>query len=150
MTRLPKSLKVEAYSDGAVYSVNTGILLKLNIDRPTILLQYPKNFTPVCTSELIECRDRYQEFQNLGLQLMAGSLDSPECHQVFFGGLGDMPYPIITLPRIKALDQYIADNGYPQRSSLFIKQGQIIDEYTTDSETKRSIDKILDIAKHYL
>lgn len=50
---------------------------------PFVVYFYPKNFTPGCTTEACEFRDRYQDFKDLGAEVIAISADTEESHQKF-------------------------------------------------------------------
>ncbi len=55
------------------------ILGKKNI----VLFFYPKNNTPVCTKEACMFRDRYEEFKELGAEVIGVSSDSESSHNSF-------------------------------------------------------------------
>src|SRR5690606_14153909 len=44
---------------------------------------YPRNFTPGCTAEACDFRDQYQDFKDLGAEVIAISSDSSESHSKF-------------------------------------------------------------------
>ena len=44
---------------------------------------YPKDFTPGCTKEACSFRDSYQDFQELGAEVIGISSDSPKSHSKF-------------------------------------------------------------------
>jgi len=48
-----------------------------------VIYFYPKDFTPGCTEEACEFRDRYQEFKDLGAEVIAISSDSEVSHTKF-------------------------------------------------------------------
>lgn len=50
---------------------------------PFVVYFYPRNFTPGCTTEACEFRDSYQDFKDLGAEVIAISTDSEESHQKF-------------------------------------------------------------------
>lgn len=50
---------------------------------PFVVYFYPKNFTPGCTKEACEFRDKYQDFKDLGAEVIAISSDSEASHQKF-------------------------------------------------------------------
>lgn len=59
-----------------------------NLDRykgshPFVIYFYPRNFTSVCTTEACDFRDQYQDFKDLGAEVIAISSDSPESHDKF-------------------------------------------------------------------
>lgn len=50
---------------------------------PFVIYFYPKNFTPGCTTQACEFRDRYQDFKDLYAEVIAISSDSQKSHQKF-------------------------------------------------------------------
>lgn len=66
-----------------------------------ILFFYPLDFTFVCPTEITAFSDRAAEFQELGCQLLACSVDSHFSHLAWMnqsrkeGGLGEMKIPIL-------------------------------------------------------
>ncbi|MCX8043795.1 MAG: peroxiredoxin [Desulfobacterota bacterium] len=50
---------------------------------PVMLLFYPLDWSPVCTSELCGIRDGFREFQNVGIQVLGISVDSVFSHAAF-------------------------------------------------------------------
>ncbi len=48
-----------------------------------VLYFYPKDFTPGCTKEACEFRDRYEDFKELGVEVIGVSSDSVKLHQRF-------------------------------------------------------------------
>jgi peroxiredoxin Q/BCP len=51
--------------------------------RPVVLYFYPKDDTPGCTKEACSFRDHYEDFRNLGAEVIGISSDSPESHARF-------------------------------------------------------------------
>lgn len=51
--------------------------------KPFVLYFYPKNFTPGCTNEACNFRDSYQDFQELGAEVIGVSNDNEASHQKF-------------------------------------------------------------------
>ena len=52
-------------------------------EKAFVIYFYPKDFTPGCTQEACEFRDRYQEFKELGAEVIAISSDSEASHTKF-------------------------------------------------------------------
>lgn len=52
-------------------------------EKPFVIYFYPKNFTPGCTKEACEFRDKYQDFKDLGAEVIAISADSEVSHERF-------------------------------------------------------------------
>jgi peroxiredoxin Q/BCP len=51
--------------------------------RPVVLIFYPGDFTPVCTAQLCDYQDNFDEFKKGDVQLLGLSKDSSEKHQKF-------------------------------------------------------------------
>lgn len=51
--------------------------------RAVVIYFYPKNFTPGCTREACMFRDAYQDFVELGAEVIGISTDSERSHQRF-------------------------------------------------------------------
>lgn len=79
--------------------------LQGNVEAPwTMLLSHPKDFTPVCTTELGMCEKVAPEFLKRGVKLIAVSCDPVEEHKQWIGDIlhrekktdaGDLQFPII-------------------------------------------------------
>lgn len=50
---------------------------------PFVVYFYPRNFTPGCTKEACDFRDKYQDFKDLGAEVIAISSDSEASHGKF-------------------------------------------------------------------
>ena len=51
--------------------------------KPIVIYFYPKDFTPGCTTQACSFRDAYQDFQDLGAEVIGISGDSASSHQNF-------------------------------------------------------------------
>ena len=51
--------------------------------KPVVLVFYPLDFSPVCTSEMCAIRDDYSAFQDKGAQVFGISRDSTWTHKAF-------------------------------------------------------------------
>jgi peroxiredoxin Q/BCP len=52
-------------------------------EKPVVIYFYPKDFTPGCTTQACSFRDAYQDFQDLGAEVIGISGDSATSHQSF-------------------------------------------------------------------
>lgn len=59
-----------------------------------VLYFYPKDATPGCTTEAMQFRDRYPEFQKLGCTIIGISRDSLKAHLNFKSKLG-LPFELL-------------------------------------------------------
>lgn len=64
--------------NGKAFKLNKFINIK-----SIVVYFYPKNFTPGCTKEACEFRDRYEDFKDLNTEVIAISSDSEESHTRF-------------------------------------------------------------------
>jgi thioredoxin-dependent peroxiredoxin len=51
--------------------------------KSVVLLFYPGDETPVCTKQMCSVRDRWEDYQALGAEVVGISTDTPESHQKF-------------------------------------------------------------------
>ena len=67
-----------------------------------ILFFYPLDFTFVCPTEICQFSDKYDEFQQIGVQLVACSIDSKFSHREWTmkerkkGGIGETSLPMLS------------------------------------------------------
>ncbi|TDN89232.1 peroxiredoxin Q/BCP [Salegentibacter sp. 24] len=52
-------------------------------DKALVVFFYPKDFTPGCTKEACSFRDHYEEFQDLGAEVIGISTDNENSHKKF-------------------------------------------------------------------
>ncbi|UOQ68095.1 peroxiredoxin [Hymenobacter volaticus] len=62
--------------------------------RAVVLYFYPKDDTPGCTAEACSFRDQYQDFQDLGAEVVGVSSDSEASHQKFTQK-HRLPFPLL-------------------------------------------------------
>jgi alkyl hydroperoxide reductase subunit AhpC len=119
-----------------------------------ILFSHPKDFTPVCTTELGEVARLKPEFDRRNTQVMALSVDSVEDHERWSSDIeetqGARPnYPIIADPdrRIATLYDMIhpnADNTFTVRSVFIVGPDKKVKlTLTYPASTGRNFDEIL-------
>ncbi len=72
---------------------------------PVMLVFYPGDFTPVCTTQLCGYRDAYAEFQGLGVQILGISPDAPEKHRQFIDAM-KFPFSLLSDPQKKVFKDY--------------------------------------------
>ncbi|MBZ9729813.1 peroxiredoxin [Salegentibacter sp. JZCK2] len=52
-------------------------------DKALVIFFYPKDFSPSCTKEACSFRDHYEEFQDLGAEVIGISTDNENSHKKF-------------------------------------------------------------------
>ena len=65
-----------------------------------VLFSHPADFTPVCTTELVEFARRYDEFRKKGVKLLGVSVDSIHSHLAWLENMKQkmgttIPYPMV-------------------------------------------------------
>lgn len=65
-----------------------------------VLFSHPADFTPVCTTELVEFARRHEEFRNRGVKLLGLSVDSIHSHLAWLENIKQkmgvtIPYPMV-------------------------------------------------------
>ncbi len=103
-----------------------------------VLYFYPKDNTPGCTTESIDFRDRYAEFQKAGAAIVGVSRDSLRSHENFARKL-DLPFPLISDPEealcnrfnvMKTKNRYGKIGRGIERSTFIIdRAGQLVKEW---------------------
>jgi lipoyl-dependent peroxiredoxin subunit C len=76
-----------------------------------VYIFYPKDFTFLCPTELVEFAKKSKDFKERDTVLIAGSTDNEFCHQAWrkaHPDLKDLPYPMIAAQKL-AFDLGIVD-----------------------------------------
>jgi len=65
-----------------------------------VFFSHPADFTPVCTTELVEFARRYQDFRRKGVKLLGISVDSIHSHLAWLDNMKQkmgvtVPYPLV-------------------------------------------------------
>lgn len=66
-----------------------------------ILLSHPQDFTPVCSSEIMELANHQEEFNKLGVKLVVVSSDALSTHKDWKKALEELDYEGKTLEKIR-------------------------------------------------
>lgn len=75
-------------------SGDTFRLSDLRGQRSVVLYFYPRDNTPGCTTQACSFRDEYQDFQDLGAEVVGVSSDSEASHQQF-ADKHRLPFPLL-------------------------------------------------------
>ncbi|MET0920879.1 MAG: peroxiredoxin [Acidimicrobiia bacterium] len=119
-----------------------------------LLFSHPKDFTPVCTTELGAFARRKGEFDERGVKLIGVSVDPLDSHQSWAGDIEEtqgtaLNYPLIADPERKVADLY--DMIHPNANdTLTVRSVFIIDgsnkvrlTLTYPASTGRNFDELL-------
>lgn len=74
-------------------------------DRPVLLMFYPADGTPGCTTQACDIRDRWTEFEELGVRVIGISPDDVETHAGFTREHG-LPHTLLADPDHVVLEAY--------------------------------------------
>jgi peroxiredoxin (alkyl hydroperoxide reductase subunit C) len=116
----------------------------------TVLFFWPKDFTFVCPTEIIEFGTKIAEFQKRGAQLFGASVDSEYVHLAWrehHPGLKTLPFPMLSdLKRELSAALGVLDpvEGVAQRATYIIDpEGTIRFVMVTDLGIGRNVDEIV-------
>ena len=93
-----------------------------NIDQMILLVFYPKDDTPVCSSQLAEYNDNMDLFIDNGIKLVGISADSTISHLEFCAKLG-LRFPLLADEDKKVCKQYDAINFLGMVKRLLVLVG---------------------------
>lgn len=96
--------------------------------KKVILIFYPGDNTPVCTSQLCTYRDNFEKFQSRGIVVLGISTDSMESHQSFARKFS-FPFPLLSDKdkTVHKLYDTLGFLGLPQRAYVVIDEsGKVI------------------------
>ena len=115
-----------------------------------VVFFYPKDFTPGCTKEVCSFRDKYQDFQELGAEVIGISSDSSDSHSRFAQKF-DLPYRILSDKNKKARKAFGVKPNLlgllPGRETfVFDKQGKLLHNFNS-MNAQRHMPEALTILK---
>ncbi len=118
-----------------------------------VLFFYPLDFTFVCPTEITALSDRFDEFQEIGAEVLGVSTDSVYSHMAWMGasreahGLGEMHFPLasdITKEVAREYGVLIEDQGIALRGLFIIDPSGILQYGVVNSlNIGRSTDETL-------
>ena len=111
---------------------------------------YPKDFTPGCTKEACSFRDSYQDFQDLGAEVIGISTDSEESHTQFSEKY-KLPYVLLSDENKKAREAFDVKPNLlgliPGRETfVFGKDGILLHKFNS-MNAKRHMPEALTVLK---
>jgi alkyl hydroperoxide reductase subunit AhpC len=121
-----------------------------------VLFFYPLDFTFVCPTEIIAFSEAVGQFEALGVQVLACSVDSHFTHLAWRntsrnqGGLGDIRYPLVADldKNVAKLYDVLLPDGIALRGLFLIdKQGVVRHQVVNDLPLGRSVDEALRMVK---
>lgn len=128
------AMRVGAKAAEFAVADDTGTTRKLSDHlgkEPVLLAFYPKNFTPGCTAELTEFRERLEVFTEAGVAVYGVSIDPPDKHAEFRKHL-ELPFPLLADADgalSKAYSSFAEYQGMPvsaRKTILIDREGTIV------------------------
>ena len=118
--------------------------------KPVVIYFYPKDDTPVCTAQACSFRDQYEDFKNLGAEVIGISGDSLKSH-VAFANKHQLPFILLSDFDNKIRKSFGVPNDYfglvPGRSTYVADKNGIIQLIFDSTSGKIHIKKALEILK---
>ncbi|AOY81453.1 MULTISPECIES: peroxiredoxin [Moorena] len=118
-----------------------------------VLFFYPLDFTFVCPTEITAFSDRFEEFKELGTEVLGVSVDSEFSHLAWIqtdrkdGGVGDLAYPLVSdIKKDISTDYNVLDPeaGIALRGLFIMDKEGIIQHATVNNLSfGRSVDETL-------
>lgn len=115
-----------------------------------VLFFYPRDFSYVCPTEIMELARRLPEFEALGFKVLAISCDSEFSHRAWARELGVEGLPLVAdfEKRISLAYGVLLEGGFPARATFVIDPEGIVRHVSVNPpETGRSIAELLRIAE---
>lgn len=118
--------------------------------QPVVIYFYPKDNTKVCTEQACSFRDQYEDFKNLGAEVIGISGDSLKSH-VDFSAKYRLPFILLSDADKKIRKKFGVPNDYfgliPGRATYVADKNGIIRLIFDSTSGKIHIDKALEILK---
>ena len=118
--------------------------------KAVVLYFYPKDDTPGCTTESCSFRDSFQDFQDLGAEVIGISSDSPDSHQKFASKYR-LPFTLVsdTGSNVRKAYGVPATLGLlPGRVTYVIdKNGKVCHMFNSQFNPKKHVDEALTVLK---
>ncbi len=117
--------------------------------QPLVIYFYPKDETKVCTQQACSFRDNYQEFKDLGAEVIGISADSVQSHLKFKSKF-NLPFILLSDNDKKLRKLFGVENDFliiPGRQTFVADENGIIVLVFNSMQGKIHIDKALKILK---
>lgn len=115
-----------------------------------VLFFYPADFTFVCPTELGELADKYDELQELGVEVLSVSTDTEFVHKAWFDNsetIAKVKFPMVADPTgiiSKAFGVYIHTEGLALRGTFIIDPDGVLKAFEiNDNSIGRSAKELI-------
>jgi len=119
----------------------------------TIFFFYPMDFTFVCPTEITAMSERYEEFTDLGAEVIGASTDTIHTHKAWINtsrsenGLGDLNYPLAADTNHEVAKKYgvlVEEEGIALRGLFIIApEGELKYAVIHHNDIGRDVDEVL-------
>ncbi|MFI3305082.1 MAG: alkyl hydroperoxide reductase subunit C [Rikenellaceae bacterium] len=144
-TSIPE-FAVQAYHNGEFKRVTSDDLK----GRWAILFFYPADFTFVCPTELVDMADKYEEFQQMGVEVYSVSCDTHFVHKAWADAsesIQKIKYPMLADPTgllARAFGVMIESDGMAYRGTFVADpEGNVKLAEVQDNAVGRNADELL-------
>lgn len=116
--------------------------------RYRVVIFYPRDFTPVCPTEIAELTRRAREFAELGAEVVALSVDDLETHRRWIAEkLGEVAFPLAADPGgviARSYGAFLEQEGVAARATFIVDPEGVV-QYTAchNLAVGRSVSEIL-------
>jgi peroxiredoxin len=95
--------------------------------KKVLLVFYPGDDTPVCTTQLCSYRDNFSQFTSRGVNILGISTNSVESHKSF-SSRHELPFPILsdTEHSVSKLYEAMSFLGMSQRAYVYIDESGVV------------------------
>ncbi|PXY42043.1 peroxiredoxin [Flavobacterium cheongpyeongense] len=118
--------------------------------KPLVIYFYPKDNTPGCTVEACSFRDQYEDFKDLGAEVIGVSADSVKSHQKF-ANKHKLPFILLSDEDKRLRHLFGVKNNLfgllPGRVTFIIDRNGLVIYIFDSMNAARHIPKALDIIK---
>lgn len=118
-----------------------------------VMFFYPMDFTFVCPTEILAMNDRYEDFKDLGAEVLGVSTDTVYSHRAWIqtprekNGLGPLKFPLasdVTKRVSRAYGVLLEDEGVALRGLFIIDpEGKVRYQVVHELNVGRSVDETL-------
>ncbi len=107
--------------------------------KPLVIFFYPKDYTPGCTKEVCDFRDSYEDFQEMGAEVIGISSDSEKTHRRFAQSY-KLPFTLLSDKAGKVRKLFKVESKFfnllPGRETFVVdKSGKIIKTFNSINAT---------------
>jgi len=118
-----------------------------------VLFFYPKDFSPGCTTQACIFRDHYEDFTDLGAEVIGISSDSVESHRKFLDEYL-LPFTLLSDGNGEVRSLYGSTKGFgflPGRYTFIIdREGILRHIFTSETNMKKHIDEALRVLREIM